>query len=567
MGALALGACTPAKETPPPMQRLLPGLGVVTMERLSGQTRPAAVLAPGEVRRCPVQLARGSRLVYAAGILNAPPAGRVRVTVTVGGKQVDELTIDLARRRRWWRRAVELQGAGESEISFRGEWVGNSAHAPAESKDGWSLAIGSPRIYRGGKPGRVLVWISQDALRADHLGLYGYQRPTSPQIQARARDWVVFDKAMSTCSWTLPSMTSQFTGELPSRHGVILHTLQLSESTPTVFQALASDGFTVVGVTANDLISPASGLARGFDVLFYLDARAEELNHRLDVGLSEWGGGDLALFIHYMDPHAPYVPPESFGRRFDARWDEGPLGTSFEMLNRITAPGQVKRVVDLYDAEIAYADHSIGDLLAHLAERGLLDRAVIAYSADHGEEFQDHGRWQHGSTLYQEVLHVPLALRVPGFPGRRIETPVSMLELGPTLLDALNVARPVGMDVQGLMPWIRGEGPPGEPLFAETALTRDHRRLAAVRDGDLKYIAKLAPGDDLHPSVATAHLYDLARDPHEHEDLRAQRRDTARLEQVLLDSLARNRARASSSVPAVLDDSTVDKLRELGYVQ
>src|SRR5262249_44257380 len=156
---------------------------------------------------------------------------------------------------------------------------------------------------------RVLVWISQDALRADHLGPWGYTaRPTSPRLDERAPTQVVFDQAISTAPWTLPSLASQFTSRHPSTHGAIEPELAIGADSRTVFGSLAAEGFTVLGVTGNVFVSAEYGLQRGFDALWYREARGPAVNDVVREALEEAPAGDLALFVHYIDPHAPYAP-------------------------------------------------------------------------------------------------------------------------------------------------------------------------------------------------------------------------------------------------------------------
>src|SRR5262249_35008479 len=150
----------------------------------------------------------------------------------------------------------------------------------------------------------------------DHLSAYGYARPTSPRFDRMARDFALFERAVAACSWTLPSLASQFTSRYPTYHGALRHNLPLNHASRSLFETLAGEGFTVLGVTGNDLVSPALGLARGFDALWYADGRGQDLAARLESALGEWGGGDVALFVHLMDPHAPYVPPAPYDKRF-----------------------------------------------------------------------------------------------------------------------------------------------------------------------------------------------------------------------------------------------------------
>jgi sulfatase-like protein len=204
------------------------------------------------------------------------------------------------------------------------------------------------------------------------------------------------------------------------------------------------------------------------------DWRLMEPVTMLVQALSEWRGGDLALFAHYMDPHYPYDPPPSYAGLFpNDGADAGGGG------------GSRASVEALYDGELAYTDSQIDLLLKELERRGLLRDAVIVYTADHGEEFLDHGGWRHSRTLYQEMLHVPLAVRLPGVGGRRITEKVSLVDLAPTLLGALGIPAPASCQGRSLLPLVRGERLPAREVFAETErnLKQAHRLAAGAAVG------------------------------------------------------------------------------------
>lgn len=568
---LATVGASCAKPAPPPprLERLLPSLGPATFVRLDDETRPAALLQPGQTRVYRTEIEPGTRLVFAVGLKDSPARGFLRFTIRADDRIVFDDRLAVARRDHWWHRTVAFEHRGPLTLTFRGEYQkGNTRVADPAENQPW-IVVGAPRLYRPAtaKGRRVLLWISQDTLRADHLGTYGYTLATSPGFDRMAKDWVVFDTAAATCSWTLPSLASQLTSRHPTYHGAVLHNLPINDASPALFEALARSGFTVLGVTANDLLSPAHGLARGFDVLRFRDGRAADLSRLLQSSLDEWGGGDLALFVHFMDPHAPYTPPLGFARLFDTGHEGAPAPhTDFEALSRIEDPSEVARVQALYDAEIAYADEEIAALVEALGTRDLLGGAVLAYTADHGEELRDHGSWHHGGTLYEEVIHVPFALRAPGLPGRRVRQTVSLLDLAPTLLALLGVDAPPGFQGRSLVPLMRGGTLPEAPVYAETALTKQRHHLVSVREGRFKYMLEVPPGRETAPQILGEFLYDLDADPGE----RTSRLDTPeaeRLRRYALAYLARARSEAKETKPVDLDPATLERLKALGYVQ
>jgi arylsulfatase A-like enzyme len=573
LGSLGLASCGSTTATAPTLERLTFEATTATYLRLEDESRPVFLLRPGQETTREVALEPGSRLVLALAVLEAAPArGFLHLDVSVDGTPAFRDRFSVRRKQHWWHRSVTLPGSGRVRLSLR-LTHGRASGAPLEVSErdlGPWIALAVPRLYRPPRSDsrrRVLVWISQDALRADHLGAYGHSRASSPEFDERARGWALFENAVASSSWTLPSMASQFTSRHPAYHGAVVHDLLRDDSVPTLFEALAAEGFTVLGVTANDLISPSHDLASGFDALWYREGRAALLNERVLASLGEWHGGDLALFVHYMDPHATYFPPAPFDRLFDPQY-AGPVegrNTHFQTLLKISDPRDVEHVRALYDGEIAYADREIGSLLAELGARGLTQSAVIAYTSDHGEEFRDHGSWHHGGTLYQELVHVPLALRVPGLPGARLEQTVSLVDLAPTILDAFQIPIPGSFQGRSLLPLLDGETLEEASVVSETHLTAAHKRLISIRKGQLKYILAVAPGQGT-PTILAEELYDLAVDPGEKVN-RVSSPQADPLRQEALAYLIRAGAEARPPRKAELDAASMEKLRALGYIQ
>jgi arylsulfatase A-like enzyme len=554
------------------VQRLWPALGETAFVRLEDETRPALRLRLGEGRSCPVSLERGSRLYFAVGLAeSAPSSGYLRLQVLANGREVFHGRFPLARHAHWWRRSMVLDVEGPTTLEFRGELLRGPEAEPLttdEASAPWIL-LASPRVYppRDTRPKRILVWISQDTVRADHLSAYGYARPTSPELERLSREWTVFENGVASASWTLPSLAAQITSRHPSYHGAVLHAFGTRAADTTLFEALAAHGFTVLGVTGNTFVSSGYGLARGFDALSYTEGHAEEIGQLALRALEEWGGGDLALFVHYMDAHAPYAPPAPFERRFTGSYDGDVNGRNFDALDPLTASAEdIGHVVGLYDAEITYTDQEIGRLLDDLGRRGLLEGAVLGYTADHGEEFLEHGSWHHGGTLYEEVLRVPFAVRLPGEVPRRVKEPVSLVDFAPTVLDALGVDRPGSFQGRSLVPVLKGGSLPGEPLYSETELTADRTHVVAVREGSLKYVLHVTRGRENEARVLRDELFDLSRDPRERAS-RAGSPEAERLRRFALAYLVRARREAAALSPVSLDPQTLERLKALGYVR
>jgi arylsulfatase A-like enzyme len=527
------------------------------------ETRQAVLLRPGQSVSCEAEVASGSRLDFAAGLTDAAPAvGAVRVRVEAGRTTIHEERLFPALKDRWQPSSAVLPQGGRVRLTFRVEHVDGEGRSlpPSEGPAEPWIALGSPRVTPPERPGaarRILIWISQDTVRADHLSAYGYPRPTTPRFDRLARDFALFENGVATASWTLPSLASQFTSRYPSFHGAVTEGQARDPAALSLFEILSRSGFTVLGVSGNLFVSDDFGLASGFDTLWYTEAHADDVSGLAERTLDEWPGGDLALFVHYQDPHHPYTPPPPY----DEAFDHGFRGT-VDTRN----PAHVEHTKALYDGEIAYTDHEIQQLLRVLKTKGILDRALVVYSADHGEEFLDHGGWAHARTVYQELVHVPFALRIPDVAPRRVGQVVSLVDLAPTVLDAFGIAAPQTFQGRSLLPFLRGGTLVDEPAYAETQRNAEKRHLVAVREGKLKYVLATHPGLVAAPEVLKEELYDVEADPSERKPL-ASRPETERLRRYALGYLTRAAAESRPAHASRVSPETEDRLRALGYIQ
>ena len=268
-----------------------------------------------------------------------------------------------------------------------------------------------------------LVLIVVDTLRRDHLPFYGYGRDTAPVLGKLAAEGAVFD-GLSTTSWTRPAVASILTGLHPVRHRTLLDDA-LPDAATTLAERLGAQGYMTLGISSNAHISSAFGFEQGFDELVPLMQDFESgpspspadvnraLSDRLDALRPPY-----FLYLHYLDPHAPYDP--------ETAWDGSPLDERLGSVAPIRgvdlrqrlfverSPQLVRDAIDLYDGEIRGVDRAIGEALSGLRERGLLESTLTVVTADHGEEFEEHGRMGHGKTLYAETVQVPLLFHAPG---------------------------------------------------------------------------------------------------------------------------------------------------------
>ncbi len=431
-----------------------------------------------------------------------------------------------------------------------------------------------------------VLFVVVDTLRADHLGSYGYDGGTSPNLDAFARDAIRFDRAFANASWTRPSFASLVTGRYASSHGVMHTNDVLPEALPTLAETLRADGYATAGIVTNANVSPYFAFDQGFDEYTLLEpdlglgadfassrlalvnavreARwaalgpwpgtasrdAADVNRAIDEWMTRRPVAPWLLFVGYVDPHDPY----------DAHPYRGP-GEGSRELGGVDAR-DAPRLRALYDDEIRFWDDQFGRLLARLRREGLYDELTIVVTADHGEEFGDHGDLWHGTTLYDEQLHVPLFVHLPH--GRRggeiVEHCVQSIDVMPTLLAQLGVRVPAGVQGGDLF-----EG--SELLFAE----EDHRGnvLRAIRRCAATEEITLIEANEGNPrGLAPLELYRPSSDGAEQDERSTHEPDSLREMRAALErmsSVARG-AIAAPRTPVTIDPETTRALRALGYV-
>jgi arylsulfatase A-like enzyme len=308
---------------------------------------------------------------------------------------------------------------------------------------------------------------------------------------------------------------SLLTSRHPNALGLTRFSSLLDEDALLLSEVLKQHGYTTGAVVSHRFCSARWGFDQGFDVFDEESVQGHgavtspAVSDRALAFLDEHGREPFFLWLHYFDPHFDYIEHAGFGSARGAAY-AGPVasGMLFDDLldvQRSLAQADVAELRRIYDSEIAFTDHHIGRVLERLRESGWLDETVVVLTADHGEEFLEHGRLGHARTLYQEVVAVPLLLRIPGRAPGVVGTPVALLDVFPTLLDALSLPPQPGVD-GGMLPQ-PGEAAPGRTVF--TATDRRGRKRAAI-EGDLKLI-RHATGEQ--------ELYDLAADPGEQRDL------------------------------------------------
>jgi arylsulfatase A-like enzyme len=463
--------------------------------------RPAWALSPPAWVRWRGAMPEDAELDFA--LATEPPGAnlRLRLRATQGGahRVLHEETGPVSGG--WAERRLTLSGlaAGEAELELTAE--GDAA----------TVYVSEPRLVgrpQEPRPPNVILYVV-DCLRADHVGAYGYSRPTTPEIDRLARDGVLLAQVQACASWTKPAVGCLFTGLYPVLHGAQTVDDVLDPGRRTLAEAFRDAGYATAAWIANPFVSANPfGLTRGFQqVVQVLDkpplvnindlpADAADITRRVLPWLRDNRDRRFFLYLHSLDAHAGYRRRPPFDRVFVRRERKGEA-----------------RQLDLYDNEVAYNDREIGRLVEALKRERLYDSTLIAVTADHGEEFGEHGFTRHGHTLYQALLHVPLVLKLPGSGRRdsRVEGLASSLDLAPTLLDLAGLPVPADLQGMSLRPAIEsGSRSPRSVALSEQLSPKEV--LYAGRDQRFKYVYQLLPSPG-------EWLFDLSQDPGELHDL------------------------------------------------
>ncbi len=463
-----------------------------------------------------------------------------------------------------------------------------------------AMVFGQPKVRGPEHPDAPsLLLISIDTLRADHLGFLGYDRPTSPFLDQLASQSTVFTDTVATASYTLPTHASLFTGLFPPHHLAIDSVDRVdAERTPTISRLLSDAGFHTAGFTGGGFMSVGYGFAAGFDRFISIDPvvglrRVTPETGEFPAGkrfagrpFSAEGLGDAErwitlqgsrswmAFIHTFGVHE-YDPPREDELLFARPHDLPEDFDAHECLARSDAltspPGEAERarLVDLYDATIHAVDRCLGDFITRLDAKGLLEHTIVVVTADHGEEFFEHGHFRHHGTLYQDLVHVPLLIRMPDAArGLRIDEPVSQVDILPTLLELLGQPVPEGLDGRSLADFVRGGHPATAPTPLFSHIERVLHARTSLRDGPLKIVHSDTSDVRAEPASVEWEVFDLQHDPDETRNLAGERPAEFDAMRQRLDAVEESlRAGNTRRSPADLSDELRDQLIELGYVE
>jgi arylsulfatase A-like enzyme len=466
-----------------------------------------------------------------------------------------------------------------------------------------------------------VILLTIDCLRADHVGCLGYSRPTTPNIDNLAEEHsVVFSQAVANGPKTLASFPSMLSSVYPWTDTI---GYRLTNRQTTIAEALRAAGYATAAYHSNPYLSRQYGYERGFEVfddsfenvsgvatvarrvrrvipktsfLYRLLRRLNRLLNSTSLAPPFARGdvitgqglrylshttGDFFLWLHYMDIHYPYIPPKEFARRF-CEEPPGPVYLTNLFGRMLENPGEISEeeidlLLALYDAQISYVDAQVGQIIDTVWGSGLWENTTIAITADHGEEFREHGDFSHATSLhsrrsaklYEELLHVPLILYVPEEDPAMLDQLVSLLDLSPTLLDLLDLDPPAGWLGRSLVPVFSGEEEDQESRSVVSGYWLDENEngkeirrkpMVSCRTSEWKYIY-----DGKHKQQL---LFHLPSDPSERRDLSRERPGVAdSLRQIAQEHIEQILCPDGEHTNVETDEALAERLRALGYIE
>ena len=417
-------------------------------------------------------------------------------------------------------------------------------------------------INHKNRPNVLIIVV--DCLRADHLGIYGYKRETSPAIDSFGKEAVRFNRAITQATWTLPSITTLMTGLYPHAHRVHFPNIKIPAGYNLVSEIYDRAGWITGGIVACTYASKELNFNQGFDFFDQSlglgaakNPTAKQLTDKVVGFLETVKTAPFFLYLHYFDPHMDYAPPAEF-RSFGSR------------------------PVDLYDGEIAYTDRELGRLFEWMKKKGIWENTIVVLTADHGEELGEHRNvFEHGSTVYQAVAHVPLIIKAPGLKPGVVESVVGLVDLAPTLLELTGMPanEPVDFDGISLAGLLKDPSQKKGRSTDKTALSnagRTQYSSSMLNAADLSLINLTCAVSDTWKLIknfrsGAVELYCLRDDPNEKKNLAEKYPEiVVALERQLKQHIDSCKSKASRlgqiDFEKIRDQKTIEMLRSLGYL-
>jgi len=567
----------------------------------------AIVSRSPETLRFDVTVPPEGRLELALGTMeDLPPTFRVSVAEN-GQEPRVLLEHTVSTPNRWEPQAVDLRSFANRSVSL--------ALSISADRPGTIGLWGTPTLRTGARAEaaapRGVILIHADTLRADHLGLYGYGRETAPFLSRLGKEGAVFRHAFAQAGWTKVSTPSFLTSLYPTTHGVWSIPDRLPASATTIAEVYRAAGYDTVSYSSVPFTGSGSNLHQGFEELHeatsarvderYTTKTAREFVDRAGEWIARHERAPFFIYLHIFDPHSPFEPRRPYdGLWADAAKREEHLRQRDALRKAIGNPVMAERAMatrdemikagvdpaaylahdqDWYDGSIRGLDAELSRLFERLRAMGLDRDVAVVFLADHGEEFQEHGRMWHGQSVYGEMMHVPLVVRWPaGVQPGVVDEPVELIDVMPTLLELSGLATPAGVQGQSLVPLLQRSGtgerrgwkrrpvimekqPQGEAEFPGASESY------AIIDGDWKLVVNKvrAPGQPEYE------LYEFPRDPLDRTNVAADHPDVVQRLAKAVDGwhtmAAAARLKADADASKGLSPEELQRLRSLGYVK
>ncbi len=421
-----------------------------------------------------------------------------------------------------------------------------------------------------------LLIISIDTLRADHVSCYGYDEETTPHIDQLAYQGHLFTNAYTTMPTTLPAHASLFTSLYPTQLSTRRNGAKVPAEATTLAEILESSGYATAAFVSATIMDARYGLNQGFHTYDEAMGPGMQIAAKTLAKATAWlmnhRDGPFFLFTHFFDPHTPYYAPEDFRNKFDAPNRETPPEFVFLSNPSQFTPHLVRKVIAAYDAEIAYADWAVGKLISELDRLDLGKHTLVVLVSDHGESLDElitrYGyAFDHGEFLYEHQLRIPLIIRMPErvIKERNIvhTSPVSIVDVMPTILDMLQIDPPGLMAGQSLIPMLHKEKVAHDPIFSEMREFKTPPK-PYLAGSDYSII------DDkwhlIFSTIRGTELYNLLDDLSEISNLRRERKETEALIKKLKSRLEHLNPLFGPSIFET-DREAIEQLRSLGYVE
>jgi arylsulfatase A-like enzyme len=411
----------------------------------------------------------------------------------------------------------------------------------------------------------VLIFLF-DAVNVSHVGCYGSSTGTTPYMDAVASEGIVWEQAFTPAVYTIASTGSLFTGLHPMEHGVLVHTDSLPDPFTTLAEMFRAGGYETGLFSGTGYASPVFGYGQGFNKVWIPKAPVIDAKEFVPV-LSDWitksKEDPFFGYIHFREPHYPFQPPKEFLKRFNASLDFR-LPITDNSINR--SDEEKRNMIAAYNANLAYVDQQFGRILEVLRSQGLYDRTILVLISDHGEAFWEHGMQGHNASVYEEMIRIPMIMRIPresAIQGTRRTQIVENTALFPTFLDLFSFSakqiRPLRKSLLPLL--LNKDAEPPEPvLFSQTA----GRGSFGIRTPRFKFIER-------RPERLQDELYDLSTDPGERNNLLQKHPILGAYFKTVFQKRYKEWEKSLALIQtlkkkAVIDQETEEQLRALGYI-